>query len=264
MGVTLMGPATGLTKSKLSLATANEADVVAGKTFYGGSDKNLRTGTLYNAGDEPQGYSVGQYNPGSGLNFYIYLPNETSNKRNSAKVTRALRYPATAFGNAAASSVLSGATFSSSAGLKVSGTMANRGSISASLGAGGSKSYSAGYYSGGTVTCSDSLQFAWGFLYNINRNYYQLGLNSNYGSASGATWTCKKSGTYRIAAICNDSIGQSGVGIKKNGSWLFNGTFVNKNENVWLSSGDRIQIIGGNMYGDSYSPCVGVIVIWHA
>ena len=159
--------------------------------------------------------------------------------------------------------MLSGTSAINSSGSVVYGTMVNRGSITASLSAGGSKSYSAGYYSGGTVTGSDSLQFAWAFLYNINRNWYQLGLNSNYGSASGATWTCHKAGTYRIAAICNDSIGNGGVGIKKNGSWLAHGNFVNKTQDLSLSYGNTIQIIGGNMYGDTYSPCVGVVVIWH-
>lgn len=60
------------------------------------------------------------------------------------------------FGTAAASSVLSGSTFTSSNGLKITGTMANRGSISATLNPGGSKYYSAGYYSGGTVSCNSA------------------------------------------------------------------------------------------------------------
>lgn len=41
----LMGSGGGLTKSKLALATATEATVFNGKTFYAGDSKELRTGT---------------------------------------------------------------------------------------------------------------------------------------------------------------------------------------------------------------------------
>ena len=41
----LMGSGGGLTKSKLALATATEATVFNGKTFYAGESKELRTGT---------------------------------------------------------------------------------------------------------------------------------------------------------------------------------------------------------------------------
>ena len=41
----LMGSGGGLTKSKLSLATATEATVFNGRTFYAGGSKVLRTGT---------------------------------------------------------------------------------------------------------------------------------------------------------------------------------------------------------------------------
>lgn len=42
----MMGPASGLTKGKLELATAQPDEVYRGKTYYGGDSKELRTGTL--------------------------------------------------------------------------------------------------------------------------------------------------------------------------------------------------------------------------
>lgn len=60
-------------------------------------------------------------------------------------------------GNAGTGDVLSGRTFyKDNAKSKQTGTMANRGSISATLNPGGSKSYSAGYYSGGTIKCNSA------------------------------------------------------------------------------------------------------------
>lgn len=58
-------------------------------------------------------------------------------------------------GNANAAQVLSGYTFyKDNAKSKQTGTMPNRGSISTTLNPGNSKSYPAGYYSGGTITCN--------------------------------------------------------------------------------------------------------------
>lgn len=59
-----------------------------------------------------------------------------------------------ALANAALSDVLSGKTFYAGDKTLHTGTMPNRGSISATLNPGNSKSYSAGYYNGGTVTCN--------------------------------------------------------------------------------------------------------------
>lgn len=86
------------------------------------------------------------------------------------------------FGTAAASSVLSGSTFTSSNGLKISGTMANRGSISATLNPGGSKSYSAGYYSGGTVSCNSATSAIKTTTLNITGTWNN---NTASGSVSG-------------------------------------------------------------------------------
>lgn len=60
-------------------------------------------------------------------------------------------------GNAGTGDVLSGRTFyKDNAKSKLTGTMADRGNISATLNPGGSKSYSAGYYSGGTIKCNSA------------------------------------------------------------------------------------------------------------
>lgn len=72
-------------------------------------------------------------------------------------------------GNANAAQVLSGYTFyKDNAKSKLTGTMANRGSISATLNPGGSKSYSAGYYSGGTINCNSATSV----IKTTNLNFY--------------------------------------------------------------------------------------------
>ncbi len=67
MSENLMDPITGLSESKLQLATAIESDVLSGKTFYAG-DKVLKTGsykktytTVY-LGQNPGYWSTFSYN----------------------------------------------------------------------------------------------------------------------------------------------------------------------------------------------------------
>jgi len=64
-------------------------------------------------------------------------------------------FPVDGFGNAAQNQVFSGATFTSKNGLKISGTMANNGAVSKTLGINGSYTIPAGYHNGsGKVTQS--------------------------------------------------------------------------------------------------------------
>lgn len=167
-------------------------------------------------------------------------------------------------GNANAAQVLSGYTFyKDNAKSKLTGTMPNRGAVSTTVAPGGSYTIPAGYHNGsGKVYGDTSWQFVWGFTCHANRKGYSLGTNSSFGTANGGTWTCKKAGKYRIRAVYSDSIGQSGAGVKKNGSWLFNGAFGDRTQDVSLAVGNTIQIVGGPIYGDPYGPCVATIVIW--
>lgn len=143
------------------------------------------------------------------------------------------------------------------------GKVRDHGSWGATINPGGSVTVPPGYHNGnGKVYGGTSWQFVWGFTCHANRKGYSLGTNSSFGTANGGTWTCKKAGNYRIRAVYSDSIGQSGAGVKKNGSWLFNGMFGDKTQDVSLAVGDTIQIVGGPIYGDPYGPCVATIVIW--
>ena len=64
---------------------------------------------------------------------------------------------ATKKGNATAGNVLSGKTFTSaSAGINISGTMANRGALNWNPSGSESKTVSAGYYSGGTLSTANA------------------------------------------------------------------------------------------------------------
>lgn len=232
----------------LSLSgNAGTGDVLSGKTFYNTNAKSKQTGTLSLSGNAAAGDVI------SGKTFY--------NTNAKSKITGTLSLS----GNANAAQVLSGYTFyKTDPKSKITGTMTNRGAVSTTVAPGGSYTIPAGYHNGsGKVYGGVTNQFVWGFIWHSNRNYYNLGTNSSFGSASGQTWTCSKAGSYKIRAVCSDSIGNSGVGVKKNGSWLFNGTTVNKTQDVTLASGDKIAIIGGSLYGDTYPACVSVIMIWH-
>lgn len=66
--------------------------------------------------------------------------------------------------------------------LKQTGSMANRGSISTTLNPGGSKSYSAGYYSGGTINCNSATSVIKTTTLNISGTWSQ---NTASASAPG-------------------------------------------------------------------------------
>lgn len=142
MADTLISAGGGLSKSKLALANAALSDVLSGKTFYAG-DKTLHTGTMHNNGRWPDAEKLTL----EGSKIWMY-------QKQNGYLEGGLGVAASNLGNASPEHVLSGVSASSSNGLKFGGTMPNRGSISATLNPGNSKSYSAGYYNGGTVTCN--------------------------------------------------------------------------------------------------------------
>lgn len=122
-------------------------------------------------------------------------------------------------GDAVASNVLSGKTFSNGTSDGLTGSMANRGSLTATLyGPNDTYSYSAGYYSGGTITCKN---------YHDNNTYtlsasetgdVNLGTNHNYrkvnaaavyakgkSDAQAATWTQQQVFRINSASISSSS-----------------------------------------------------------
>lgn len=144
MADTMISAGGGLSKSKLALANAALNDVLSGKTFYAG-DKTLHTGTMHNNGRWPDAEKLTL----EGSKIWMY-------QKQNGYLEGGLGVAASNLGNASPGHVLSGVSASSSNGLKFNGTMANRGSISATLNPGESKSYSAGYYSGGTIKCNSA------------------------------------------------------------------------------------------------------------
>ena len=76
---------------------------------------------------------------------------KTAYNGDGERITGTYSFPSV---NVTSGNMLSGTSAINSSGSVVNGSMVNRGSISTTLNPGGSKSYSAGYYSGGTVTCN--------------------------------------------------------------------------------------------------------------
>ncbi len=118
---------------------AGTANVLSGKTFYNTNAKSKQTGTMTNrSNSNPDATAIAVAN-----NKYLRYTVPQGYYENSCLDTLL-----TNLGNASASDVLSGKTFTSSAGLKVSGTMTNRGAVSATISAGGSYTIPAGYHNG--------------------------------------------------------------------------------------------------------------------
>lgn len=179
MAVSLMGPATGLTNSKLAMADATAERVVKGDTFYAG-DKNIKIGTMPNralspqAGGQADTYLNDQFKNvgvstdptasywlcenGDGVKRFCIRPPYGAYALGSDTSVLGTTdgycgFPASKLGNAFNYNVLSGVKYSSENGINTTGSMPNNGSVNATLDPGKSMKINWGYHDGtGTIT----------------------------------------------------------------------------------------------------------------
>ena len=109
--------------SAAKVGTATSGDVLSGKTFTNSSTVG-ETGTMTNYGSEPAASAIYTYNN----NLYMSLPDKNNpDPWPGGYIVGGIKYPLSNFGNVTAARVLSGKTFTSSAGLNLTGTMTNYG-----------------------------------------------------------------------------------------------------------------------------------------
>ena len=116
----------GLSGSKLAAADAEPGDVRTGKKFYAG-DKTIKTGTLP-VRRTGKSHQISRYQNSMTKEVFIQantIPEGIYESDGNTWYPQ-INIPAELFGNAAASQVLAGVTFTSENGAKVAGTMTNR------------------------------------------------------------------------------------------------------------------------------------------
>lgn len=137
--------------------TAQASDVLSNKTFINSSG-SLKTGSMTNRGSVSSTLPLGGSYSGS-AGYYSGINISAAN----------------ATGNATASDVLSGKTFTNSVG-SASGSMTNKGAVSSTIQPGSSYSGGAGYYSGINITAAAATNSNTGTTVlsdNINSTTYQ-------------------------------------------------------------------------------------------
>ena len=154
MPTAFLSPSIGLTNSDLEKTTASASDVLKDKTFYAGNN-TIKTGTIPVM---TRGYakSISLWTNESGEKF---IQGNTIPvgyyKSNGEEYSPQINIPASLFGNAARTDVLSGKSFTSSNGAALSGTMVNRGAWNGTVNPGKSITIPKGYHNGsGKVTAS--------------------------------------------------------------------------------------------------------------
>lgn len=127
-----MGKCNLHTSGAILEGNATVGNVLSGKTFYNTDALEIQTGTMANRGAVSASVAVGgTYTIQAGYH------------NGSGKVTGP-----TLSGDAGTGNVLSGKTFYSNSGTKQTGTMTNRGAVSANIYAGGSYTIPVGYHNG--------------------------------------------------------------------------------------------------------------------
>ena len=154
MPTAFLSPSIGLTNSDLEKTTASASDVLKGRTFYAGN-RTIKTGTIP-VMTHGEAKSISLWTNGSGAKF---IQGNTIPvgyyKSNGEDYSPQINIPASLFGNAARTDVLSGKSFTSSNGAALSGSMTNRGAWNGTVKPGSSITIPAGYHNGsGKVTAS--------------------------------------------------------------------------------------------------------------
>lgn len=154
MPTAFLSPSIGLTNSDLENTTASASDVLRGKTFYAGNS-TLKTGTIP-VRTTGESKSINFWTNESGEKF-IQANTITEGYYTSSgkEYTPQINIPASLFGNAARTDVLSGKTFTSINGDALRGSMANRGAWNGTVNPGSSITIPKGYHNGsGKVTAN--------------------------------------------------------------------------------------------------------------
>lgn len=224
----------GLSSSELAAANTAPGDVRTGKKFYAG-DKTIKTGTLpvLRMGES---HKIGRWQNSETKEVFIQantIP-EGIYESDGNTWSPQINIPAELFGNAAASQVLAGVTFTSENGAKIPGTMPNQGAKTAALNAGGAYTIPQGWHNGSGKVTANSLasqtdanaaagniltgKTAWvkgskitgtmanrgapnqtlgiGGSYSLSAGYYSGGKISAKGSFSGSGSSGDRSGNY--------------------------------------------------------------------
>lgn len=162
----------GAASSDIAAATATSGLVLNGKTFYAGSSKGVKTGTLPNCavaggGDDTVGLNSSKF-PRVGVTPYGGSIHFTTNTDGVQRFCFQAPYgafggpndvaglggdgyigvPPERFGDASADQILKGHNATSKNGLSLSGTMPDNGAVSVTLDAGGSYIIPKGYHNG--------------------------------------------------------------------------------------------------------------------
>ena len=130
---------------------ATAAEVLSGRTFANASSDSL-VGEMPYRSNGGNALQVGKDNTG----VFVYFSEGFYARHVGDGVSGGYIYlPMSMIGSAAASEVLSGKTFTSSAGANIEGTMVNQGKKTQTLNCGGTYTIPAGYHNGqGTVTAN--------------------------------------------------------------------------------------------------------------
>ena len=176
---------------------ANYGDAVAGNILSGKTalvQGSTVTGSMPNKGDHQTAVSMGKDNTG----VWAYFPYGYYSQYGSTG-NAYIYMTADQLGTTTAGNVLSGQTFTSSNGVKITGTMTNNGATGGTINPGGSYTIPAGYTSGGTVKANAN-QNSGTYTPTSRSSSLDMGANNTYRYVNTNSVPNTNSGTYTYAA----------------------------------------------------------------
>lgn len=205
-------------------ATAAASDIASGKTAYVNEAKITGNATTFDS-EHPAIFEVGSVaQSGSYLQLSANSISSNFHIRPNTNITTRTLLSSNNVGTATKADVLSGKTFTSSVGLRATGTMPTKAATTITPGTSAKTAISAGTYASGTITVAGDTNLK---AANIKAGVSIFGVTGSYTpNVTTVTWSITSSTKYSATIQHTKPDGTPATGYLTMGSSVYSGTMI--------------------------------------